>query len=109
MNIKNFFIKPKKYYWYDVNKKYFYIPGEKNILRFNVLEALVLIGSIRLLHMDKKTLFKKIEWPNYITYADIKQFVQAWENGLLDPTIEWICENNIECEYEDKKDYLYNI
>ena len=90
-------------------KKIFYVPNENKFIKITAKEALLIIDDVNLFKWNSYKIFNKTNWRNNITHKIIDVFIREYKQGLFDDVLEWICDNNIECNNENKKDYLYSL
>ncbi|MDO5824351.1 hypothetical protein [Methanobrevibacter sp.] len=99
------------HYWYDLKGKFFYIPETKDYINITAFQALIILGDFLVLKWDAEDIFNTCDWSNDVDLDNVKLFISKYSEGLLDEVLEWICDNNIECNDENKLDYLskYNL
>lgn len=98
-----------KGYWYNELKKYFYVPNENKFIKISAKEVLVIIVYVNLLNWNSYKIFNKTIWKSDITQRIIDVFIREYQQGLFDDVLEWICDNDIECNNADKTNYLYSF
>lgn len=103
----------KKSKYHDYEESYFKQPSTGKILRLTARDALGLI-SFQDDGWSAQKLFDEMEWgstnyQNTITVEDIQLFLDEYNQGNMNQAISFICDNTIEYNYSDKKDYLKQI
>lgn len=99
------------HYWYDKDNRCFYVPEKKDKINITAFQALIIIGDFTVLKWDAKDIYNTCKWEPEVTLNSVKLFISKYSDGLLDEVIAWICDNDIECNDEDKFEYLskYNL
>ena len=96
-------------YWYNISKKYFYIPNTSYVIKITAEEALIIIDDVNLFNWSSYQIFNKTIWKSDINHNLIDVFIREYKRGLLDNVLNWICDNNIECSNVNKEDYLFSL
>ena len=101
----------KNQFWYDIEKKCFFLSDTDIKIKISAGESLVIIGASTRFLWDIKTISQRIIWASPIDERIISNFLDEYSSGHLEEVIAWICDNNIECSNKDKFDYLarYNV
>lgn len=101
---------PQKSKYHDYEESYFKQPSTGKILRLTARDALGLI-SFHDHGWDAQKLFDDMDWgstnyENTISVDDLQLFLDEYTKGHMNQAISFICDNKIEYNYSDKKDYL---
>lgn len=111
MKIFNIFKKKDEIsdFWYENGSRYFYVPNTDLKINISASDALRIIYEYKTFkYWDAQDIFSRGFWKSNLDIDIIEDFINYHKKGLFDYALAWICDNDIECNNEDKFEYLSN-
>lgn len=89
----------KKYYWYDMDKKCVYIPGENICLELTIEDIRRIIFDRKFKYWNTKQIFDKEKLSSNVSFWTLNYWVKEYEKGLMDYMISWL--SSVDSELND--------